>query len=52
MLSKNEKKMLENMSQAIVKLSDVVGQVIDCLKENNIKFNYIEGKLLDEKKND
>jgi len=52
MFNNKERKILDNHSKAILKLADTLGQVIDCLNEHNIKFEYKEGKLLDEKKND
>lgn len=52
MFNNKERKILDNHSHAILKLSDILGQVIDCLNEHNIKFEYKEGKLLDEKKDD
>lgn len=53
MLLKNkEKQILDNHTKAILKLSDMVGQMIDCLNANGIKFEYKEGLLIDEKKND
>lgn len=52
MLKDKIKIMLDNHTKAILKLTDMVGQLIDCLAKNNIKFDYVEGKLLDEKKDD
>lgn len=53
MLLKNkDKQMLENHTKAILKLSDMIGQVIDCLNSNGINFEYKEGLLIDEKKDD
>lgn len=52
MIKNNDRIMLNNHTQAILKLTDLVGQLIDCLAKHNIKFEYKEGKLLDEKKDD
>ena len=52
MFNNKEKQMLDNHSKAILKLTDMVGQMIDCLIANGINFEYKEGLLIDEKKND
>lgn len=52
MFKNKEKQMLDNHTKAILELTDLIGQLIDCLKEHNIEFNYVKGRLLDEKTND
>ena len=52
MLKNKHIQMLDNHTKAILKLTDMVGQLIDCLNKNGIKFEYNEGLLIDEKKND
>ena len=52
MFKDKQKQMLDNHTKAILKLSDMVGQMIDCLNANGIKFEYKEGLLIDEKTND
>ena len=52
MFKNKQNTMIDNHTKAILKLSDMVGQLIDCLNANGIKFEYKEGLLIDEKKND
>lgn len=51
-LKNKDKQMLDNHTKAILKLSDMVGQMMVCLNANGIKFEYKEGLLIDEKTND
>lgn len=52
MIKNKHVQMLDNHTKAILKLSDMVGQMMDCLNANGINFEYKEGLLIDEKEND
>lgn len=52
MINKKEKQMIDNHTRAIIQLSDYVGQIVDYLSFQDKKFMIVEGKLLDEKKDD